>query len=36
MDLTNGNLVLDTKITAPNKIPIMVNGSIKYITFTDS
>lgn len=36
MDLTNGNLVLDTKITAPNKIPIMVNGSIKYISFTDS
>lgn len=35
MDLTNGRLIVNAPVSS-NKIPIYVNGTLKYITVTDS
>ncbi|WP_151753769.1 hypothetical protein [Acinetobacter soli] len=35
MDLTNGRLIVNAPVSA-NKIPIYVNGVLKYISYTDS
>lgn len=35
MDLTNGRLIINAPVSS-NKIPVYVNGSLKYLSYTDS